>query len=108
MSEPIFGFTCGGEFSIARTANGFIIPGSKNAPLDPSMVGWANAGSYILEVKYEGNPIINEPVFLHIVTHRSEPKSFFAIEPKQDLDVFEKTLRSCVGKKIDLAFSERQ
>ena len=106
MSRP-FGFECG-EFSVARSGNGIVMPGSKNQPLHRSLlpaIGDLNdaAGPYIARVTSEESTL-DVPVRVLWVSHDSEPEPFLGTR-SDDPEGLRSTLDALVGKRVRLEFT---
>jgi len=110
MRKHEFGFICG-DFSIALSGNGIVMPGSKNQPLKKSLLPSANmddtAGLYTLEATYEGTVVCLMPVHVVWVGHQSQPQPFFGIKAENPEEL-RGALAAYIGKRVELKFTPQK
>ena len=104
-----YGFNCG-TFSIAKTSEGYIVPGGKIAPLRKSYIPTVDmddsSGLYTLEMHSEGKIVCCIPVHVLWVGHPKEPEPFIALKV-DDPDDVDSAFRPYVGKPVDIKFTPR-
>lgn len=109
MSKHTFGFTCG-DFSLALSGNGIVLPGSKNQPLRKSLLPAAAmndaAGLYTLKVKSEDVFVCVMPVHVLWVAHPSQPEPFLGIKA-EDSEELRTALTVYSGRRVELEFVPR-
>jgi hypothetical protein len=102
-----FGFTCG-QFSVALSGNGVVLPGSKNQPLRKSLLPHSDlndtAGFYTLEVKSGDSIVCHMPVHVMWVTHPSQPEPFLGLKA-EDSPELRDALAAYEGKSVELIFT---
>lgn len=108
-SRPEYGFNCG-VFSVAKSAEGYIIPGGKSRPLRKSYVPTVDidrsAGPYTLKMFSEDKIVCNIPVHVLWVVNPKEPEPFIALKV-DDPDDVDAAFRPYVGKPVDIKFTPR-
>lgn len=104
-----FGFHCG-EFSLALSGNGIVLPGSKDQPLKKSSLPMSSmneaAGPHTLRVTCEGSLICDIPVHVLWVGHSSQPEPFLGIR-SEDPEELRRALGAYIGKAVELEFVRR-
>lgn len=104
-----YGFSCG-TFSLAKTAEGYIIPGGRSAPLRKSYVPTvdmdASSGLYTLEMYSDGKIVCNILVHVLWVGHPKDPELFIALKV-DDPDYLDSAFRPYVGMSVDIKFTPR-
>lgn len=109
MSEPQFGFKCG-EFSVVKSGNDIILPGSKNAPLKKSLLRFTGmdetAGAYTLRAIHDNETICDIPVGVVWVGHKTQPEPFLGLRCK-NVDEVIASLKAYIGKQVELSFTPR-
>ena len=108
--EPQFGFMCG-DFSVVKSGNDILLPGSKNAPLKKSLLPHAamndTAGAYTLRATHENETICDIAVQVIWVGHQSQPEPFLGLRCEDADDVLA-SLKAYLGKPVELAFTRRR
>jgi hypothetical protein len=98
--EAQFGFVCG-EFSVVKSGNNIILPGSKNAPLRKSLLPHAEmdetAGAYRLRAMHDGETVCDIPVQVVWVGHHSQPEPFLGLTC-EDVDKVIASMKGYIGK----------
>jgi hypothetical protein len=106
---PEFGFMCG-DFSVVKSGNDIILPGSKNAPLKKSLLPYAamdeTAGAYTLRAEHNKEIICDIPVQVVWVGHKTQPEPFLGLQC-DDVDNVIASLKAYVGKPVELTFTRR-
>lgn len=108
-NEPQFGFQCG-EFSVVKSGNDVILPGSKNAPLKKSLLPFVSmnetAGAYTLRAMHAGETICDIPVHVVWVGHKTQREPFLGLRCENPDEVIA-SLKAYMGKAVDLTFTPR-
>jgi len=109
-AKQTFGFVCG-DFSVALSGNGIVMPGSKNQPLKKSMLPYAamneTAGHYTLRVKSEGSVVCDMPVHVVWVGHKSQPQPFLGFKADNPQEMRDALSVYC-GKRVELELVPRK
>ena len=110
MTKHEFGFVCG-EFSVALSGNGIVMPGSKNQPLKRSLLPYAamndTAGFYTLHVTCEDSVVCDMPVHVVWIGHQSQPEPFLGFKSDNPQEL-RGALAAFVGKHVELKFTPLQ
>ena len=110
MSDPQFGFMCG-EFSVVKSGNDIILPGSKNAPLKKSLLPYVGmdetAGAYTLRATHDNETICDIPVHVVWVGHKTQTEPFLGLRC-ENVDEVIASLKAYLGKPVELSFTPRE
>lgn len=108
MHKETFGCHCG-VFSLAKSSNGILIPGSKSKPVYKSFFPYVEidelAGHYVMRANSEDAVICETLVHVLLVGHQSEPEPFLGIKPMEtDPEDLRGVFKPFIGKKVEFAF----
>lgn len=109
MHKQTFGCHCG-VFSLAKSSNGILIPGSKSKPVYKSFFPYMEidelAGHYVMRAN-SGDALICETlVHVLLIGHQSEPEPFLGIKPVgTDSEDLRGVFKPFIGKKVEFAFA---
>jgi hypothetical protein len=107
MAKQTFGFMCG-EFSVALSGNGVVMPGSRDQPLKKSLLPYAAmddcAGPYTLDVKSGGAAVCHMPVHVLWVGHETQPEAFLGFRPENPEEM-RVALGAYIGMPVELEFT---
>jgi len=110
MRKQEFGFICG-DFSIALSGNGIVMPESTNQPLKKSFLPSANmddtAGFYTLEATVDGKVVCLMPVHVVWVGHQSQPQPFLGMKAENPEEL-RGALATYIGKRVELKFTPQK
>jgi hypothetical protein len=102
-----FGFICP-DFSLGLSANGFLLPRSRQELLRRSLIAGAKThhliGRYTWAIHHEGSEYLSLPVVVAWARHRSYPEPFLAIRARHPRLVLQQ-LKALAGADVEISFS---